>query len=83
MQNRVNDLNEKYVQLETQWKISDDDHDTAIWEAEQKMRDLIETASLERILAKTVVNSKTEKPEVQSSSRYERRGETVAKYSGS
>jgi len=44
----VNDLNEKYVQLETQWKISDDDHDTAIWEAEQKMRDLIETASLER-----------------------------------
>jgi len=42
------DLTTKYDTLETKWKGSDEDHETAIWEAEQKMRDLIDTASLER-----------------------------------
>mmetsp|Transcript_5853 Transcript_5853/g.12048 ORF Transcript_5853/g.12048 Transcript_5853/m.12048 type:complete len:546 (+) Transcript_5853:1-1638(+) len=42
------DLTAKYDTLETKWKGSDEDHETSIWEAEQKMRDLIDTASLER-----------------------------------
>ena len=44
----VEDLSTKYAQLETKLKNSEEDHETGIWEAEQKMRDLIETVNLER-----------------------------------
>ncbi len=44
----IEDLSTKYEKLEIKWKASDEDHSIAIWEAEQKMRDLIDTASLER-----------------------------------
>jgi len=44
----VKDLNESYAELETKCKINDEDNETAIWEAEQKMRDLMDSASLER-----------------------------------
>ena len=45
---QVKDLNESYAELETKWKCVDEDHECAIWEAEQKMRDLMDTASLEK-----------------------------------
>jgi chromosome segregation ATPase len=40
------DLNKSYAELELKWNCSDEDHETSIWEAEQKMRDLMHTASL-------------------------------------
>jgi len=48
VEKEVEDLNTKYEKLETKWKSSNEDHETGIWEAEQKMRDLIETVNLER-----------------------------------
>ena len=47
-ENEVRDLKEKYTELETKSKKSDAEHETSVLEAEQQMRDLIETANVER-----------------------------------